>query len=140
MSKSSTAASSSGPSVGSSNSSSSVSSNTSAQFQNSISTLVANYSSSTPPRLKLIDSFLLFCLLSGGLQMAYRILVTSYPYNSFLGGFGSTVGQFVLLAGLRSQVAPGRDAEFKEVSKERAFADFCAASIILHLFAVNFLG
>lgn len=33
--------------------------------------------------------------------------------------FGSTVGQFVLLAGFRAQVAPGRDGEFKEVSQER---------------------
>lgn len=35
------------------------------------------------------------------------------------GSFGSTVGQFCLLAGLRAQVAPGRDAEFKQVSQER---------------------
>lgn len=33
--------------------------------------------------------------------------------------FGSTVGQFVLLAGLRAQVAPGRDGEFKDVSTKR---------------------
>lgn len=33
--------------------------------------------------------------------------------------FGSTVGQFCLLAGLRAQIAPGRDSEFKEVSQER---------------------
>jgi len=33
--------------------------------------------------------------------------------------FGSTVGQFCLLAGLRAQVSPGREGEFKEVSQER---------------------
>jgi len=110
------------------------------QLQTSLQTLVSNYTSTTPARVKLIDSFLLFILISGVLQFAYRILITSFPYNAFLGGFGATVGQFVLLAGLRAQVAPGRDAEFKNVSQERAFADFCAASVVLHLFAYNFLG
>lgn len=33
--------------------------------------------------------------------------------------FGSTVGQFCLLAALRAQVSPGRDEEFKEVNQER---------------------
>ncbi|WWC90167.1 uncharacterized protein L201_005100 [Kwoniella dendrophila CBS 6074] len=112
----------------------------SAALQSSFQTLLDNYQTTIPARVKLIDSFLLFIFLSGILQFAYRVLVTSYPFYAFAGGFGSTVGQFVLLAGLRAQVAPGRDGEFKEVSQERAFADFCAASVILHLFAFNFLG
>ncbi|WVR03120.1 hypothetical protein IAU60_000110 [Kwoniella sp. DSM 27419] len=109
-------------------------------LQSSLKTLVNNYSATTPARVKLIDSFLLFIFLSGVLQFAYRLLVTVYPFYAFAGGFGSTVGQFVLLAGLRTQVAPGRDGEYKQVSQERAFADFCASSVILHLFAFNFLG
>jgi oligosaccharyltransferase complex subunit epsilon len=56
------------------------------QLSSSLSTLITTYSSTTPPRLKLIDSFLLFCLLSGVLQFAYRLGVSSYPYNAFLGG------------------------------------------------------
>ncbi|KAK4686986.1 oligosaccharyltransferase complex subunit epsilon, partial [Tremellales sp. Uapishka_1] len=129
------------------------------QLKSSFNTLVSNYTSSTSPRIKLIDSFLLFLILSGVFQFAYRILVTAFPFNAFLGGcvmtgssregkaypknhnsFSATVGQFVLLAGLRSQIAPGRDGEFKQVTQERAFADFCAASVVLHLFAFNFLG
>jgi oligosaccharyltransferase complex subunit epsilon len=73
--------------------------------------------------------------------------------------FGGTVGQFVLLAGLRAQTAPDTIGEFKGTSQERyasndwrnsqytdktlrhrAFAEFCAASIVLHLFMYNFLG
>ncbi|EIW71447.1 hypothetical protein TREMEDRAFT_23799, partial [Tremella mesenterica DSM 1558] len=112
----------------------------SSQLSNSFTTLINNYKTTTGARIKLIDTFLLFLLLSGVLQMAYRIVVTSYPYNAFLGGFGAIAGQFVLLAGLRVQVSPGRDTEFKLVSQERAFADFCAASVVLHVFAYNFLG
>ncbi|WVQ82926.1 hypothetical protein IAT38_005062 [Cryptococcus sp. DSM 104549] len=114
--------------------------NSSAALQTSLNSLVENYSATIPARVKLIDVFLLFIFASGVLQFAYRLLITVYPFHAFAGGFGSTIGQFVLLAGLRAQVAPGRDEEFKKVSQERAFADFCAASIVLHLFAFNFLG
>ncbi|OCF60113.1 oligosaccharyltransferase complex subunit epsilon [Kwoniella mangroviensis CBS 10435] len=91
----------------------------SAALQSSFQTLLDNYQTTIPARVKLIDTFLLFIFISGVLQFAYRVLVTSYPFYAFAGGFGSTVGQFVLLAGLRAQVAPGRDGEFKEVSQER---------------------
>jgi oligosaccharyltransferase complex subunit epsilon len=58
---------------------------TQTQLSNSLSTLTRNYVESTPSRIKLIDSFLLFFIVSGILQFAYRILVTSFPYNAFLG-------------------------------------------------------
>lgn len=57
-----------------------------AQLQSSFSTLLHNYRA-VPARLKLIDSFLLFFILSGVLQFAYRLLVTRYPYNAFIGGY-----------------------------------------------------
>lgn len=56
------------------------------QLSNSLSTLVHNYRTSTPSRVKLIDTFLLFFVLSGVLQFAYRVLVTSHPYYAFAGG------------------------------------------------------
>jgi len=79
-------------------------------------------------------------MLSGVVQFAYCILVTNFPYNAFLAGFSSTVGQFVLAASLRSQVNPENKDEFKDVSPERAFADFALGSIVLHFFVYNFLG
>lgn len=56
------------------------------QLQTSLQTLVANYKSTTSARVKLIDCFLLFLIISGVTQFAYRILVTSHPYNAFAGG------------------------------------------------------
>lgn len=112
-------------------------------LQSSISTLVQNYQATTLTRTKLIDCFLLVLVVSGVLQFAYRILITSYPFNAFLGrwviiahrqymlpqsdwfppfnrdSFGGTVGQFVLLAGLRAQTAPDTVGDFKETSQER---------------------
>ena len=44
------------------------------------------YSDNTPKRLKLIDAFLVFLMLSGIAQFLYCILVTNFPFNAFLAG------------------------------------------------------
>ncbi|KAI0370304.1 defender against cell death 1 [Pilatotrama ljubarskyi] len=98
------------------------------------------YNETTSTRLKTIDAFLVFLMLSGIIQFLYCILVSNFPFNAFLAGFASCVGQFVLTASLRSQVNPANRSEFKEVSPERAFADFALGSLVLHFFVYNFLG
>jgi len=107
---------------------------------NAIQSLWKSYNDQTSDRLKFIDAFLAFILISGVLQFMYCVLVTDFPFNAFLAGFSSSVGQFVLTASLRSQVNPENKMEFKEVSPERAFADFVMGSIVLHFFVFNFLG
>ncbi|KAA1466025.1 defender against cell death 1 [Dentipellis sp. KUC8613] len=98
------------------------------------------YLDHTSSRLKFVDAFLVFLILSGVMQFVYCVLITSFPFNAFLAGFASTVGQFVLTASLRSQVNPENRGLFKEVSPERAFADFVIGSVVLHFFVFNFLG
>jgi len=98
------------------------------------------YIDDTPSKLKTIDAFLVFIMLSGIVQFVYCIAVTNFPFNAFLASFSSTVGQFVLMASLRSQVNPLNRDVFKAVSPERAFADFALGSIVLHFFVYNFLG
>ncbi|KAF8261466.1 DAD family-domain-containing protein [Lactarius quietus] len=98
------------------------------------------YLDNTTSRLKFIDAFLVFLILSGVIQFVYCVLVTSFPFNAFLAGFASTVGQFVLTASLRSQVNSANRTLFKDVSPERAFADFVVGSVVLHFFVFNFLG
>jgi oligosaccharyltransferase complex subunit epsilon len=120
--------------------SSSKSSPASSETSVAVSTLWKSYLNQTPDRLKFIDAFLAFIVLSGVLQFVYCVLVTNFPFNAFLAGFASSVGQFVLTASLRAQVNPENRSEFKEVSPERAFADFALGSIVLHFFVFNFLG
>jgi len=105
-----------------------------------LDSLFKSYNEETPSRLKLIDSLLVFILISGVVQFVYCVLVTSFPFNAFLAGFASSVGQFVLTASLRSQVNPQNKHQFKSISPERAFADFALGSIVLHFFVFNFLG
>jgi len=105
-----------------------------------VHTLWGAYLNTTSSRLKLIDAFLVFLVLSGVVQFVYCVLVTSFPFNAFLSGFASTVGQFVLTASLRSQVNVVNRTLFKDVSPERAFADFVVGSVVLHFFVFNFLG
>lgn len=54
------------------------------------------YKNNTPKKLKLIDSYLVYILLTGILQFVYCVLVGTFPFNSFLSGFISTVSCFVL--------------------------------------------
>ena len=49
-------------------------------------TLWMAYLDATPARLKLVDAFLAFLVLSGVAQFAYCVLVTSFPFNAFLAG------------------------------------------------------
>jgi oligosaccharyltransferase complex subunit epsilon len=99
--------------------------------------MLKTYSDNKSKRLKLIDSFLVFPMLSGIVQFLCRILVTNFPFNVFLAGlvphitplsstpnglpgFSSRVGQFALAASLRSQVNPENKETFKDVSPERS--------------------
>ncbi|KAL9936360.1 hypothetical protein V8E36_004428 [Tilletia maclaganii] len=105
-----------------------------------LSTLVSSYQDSTPAHLKLIDGFMAFLVLTGVIQFGYCVAVTNFPFNSFIAGFASTVGQFVLAASLRIQANTANSSDFPKVSPERAFADFLFGSVILHFFVINFLG
>jgi len=90
--------------------------------------------------MKLIDAFMAFLIVVGGLQFVYCVIGGNYPFNAFLSGFAATVGQFVLTASLRIQTSPENAAEFKTVSMERAFADYVFGSLLLHFFCINFIN
>ncbi|KAJ5142790.1 uncharacterized protein N7515_001577 [Penicillium bovifimosum] len=116
------------------------------------------YASTTPQRTLLLDAFMVFLVLVGGLQFLYCVLAGNYPFNAFLSGFGAAVGQFVLTASLRMQTSDGgsgskpsskgKNARFvdqegevqESTSHERAFADYIFGSLILHFFCINFIN
>lgn len=98
------------------------------------------YMTSTSKRLKIVDAYLVYILLTGVIQFVYCALVGTFPFNSFLSGFISTVGSFVLAVCLRLQVNPQNKTDFVGISPERAFADFIFAHVILHLVVINFIG
>ncbi|KAI0539660.1 defender against death DAD protein [Xylaria digitata] len=102
--------------------------------------ILQHYQKTTPQRTKLIDTFMAFLVIVGGLQFAYCILAGNYPFNAFLSGFSATVGQFVLTASLRIQTTEANKSEFPSVSPERAFADYVVGSLILHFFCINFIN
>nr|XP_009674329.1 PREDICTED: dolichyl-diphosphooligosaccharide--protein glycosyltransferase subunit DAD1 [Struthio camelus australis] len=101
---------------------------------------LVEYGSGTPSRLKVLDAYLLYVLLTGALQFGYCLGVGTFPFNSFLSGFISAVGSFILGVCLRIQINPQNKGEFQGISPERAFADFLFANTILHLVVINFVG
>ncbi|XP_044264180.1 dolichyl-diphosphooligosaccharide--protein glycosyltransferase subunit DAD1 [Tribolium madens] len=98
------------------------------------------YNSKTPKKLKCIDAYLLYILLTGIVQFVYCCLVGTFPFNSFLSGFISCVSSFVLAVCLRLQVNPENKNQFAGISPERGFADFIFAHVVLHLVVMNFIG
>merc|ERR1712221_27728 len=99
-----------------------------------------DYAGATPTKLKLIDAYMGYILITGVIQFVYCCLVGTFPFNSFLSGFISCVGSFILGACLRIQSNPQNKSDFHNIGPERAFADFLFASIVLHLVVVNFIG
>ncbi|VDM61151.1 unnamed protein product [Angiostrongylus costaricensis] len=108
--------------------------------------LFDNYRQTTSGKLKIIDAYMLYILLTGIAQFSnvevirigsesikivfqflYCVLVGTFPFNSFLSGFISTITSFVLASCLRTQVNDENKAEFSHISPERAFADFIFA-------------
>ena len=61
-----------------------------------VSRFLEEYTTTTPTKLKVVDSYLLYILLTGALQFLYCLLVGTFPFNSFLSGFISCVGSFIL--------------------------------------------
>lgn len=50
----------------------------------------------TPSKLKIVDLYLFYIMLTGAIQFLYCLLVGTFPFNSFLSGFISCVASFVL--------------------------------------------
>lgn len=112
----------------------------SANDWNNIFSKVINNYQETPQRIKLIDVFLGFLIVVGIIQFLYCVLITDYPFNSFISGFSVTVAQFVLTASLRIQTTEANKTEFASVSPERAFTDYLVCSFLAHFFAINFIN
>ncbi|KAJ2558540.1 oligosaccharyltransferase complex subunit epsilon [Coemansia sp. RSA 1933] len=102
--------------------------------------LARSYTEETPQRLKVIDTYMVFCVLVGIVQFVYCALVSTFPYNAFLAGFGSAVACFVFAANLRIKTNPKNASQFSGSSPEGAFAEFVLCHIILHFIVANFLG
>ncbi|CAM9458663.1 unnamed protein product [Ectocarpus sp. 12 AP-2014] len=104
--------------------------------------LQSNYLETTPKRLRMLDMFLLFVFATGVLQFVYCVLVGSFPFNSFLAGFSSTVGAFVLTVSLRMQVMEASDngGVVRGRSLERCFAEYVVCNMVLFLVVMNFMG
>ncbi|GMH42260.1 hypothetical protein BSKO_10179 [Bryopsis sp. KO-2023] len=95
--------------------------------------------SKTPAKLKVLDCFCVYALATAAIQFAYMLTVGSFPFNAFLSGFFCCLGAFVFTVCLRMQSDPANQ-EFKHLSTERAFADYCVCCLFLFLVVWNFIG
>lgn len=61
-----------------------------------VNKFIDEYSQNTPKKLKICDAYLFYIVLTGVTQFLYCCLVGTFPFNSFLSGFISTVSCFIL--------------------------------------------
>ncbi|KAJ1960921.1 oligosaccharyltransferase complex subunit epsilon, partial [Dimargaris xerosporica] len=87
----------------------------------------------------LIDAYIAFTVVVGVLQFVYCLLISSFPYNAFLAGFGSAVASFAFATALRIRVNPN-NTEYAHLSPEQAYAEFVVCHIVLHFLVANYLG
>lgn len=82
----------------------------------------------TSKRLQLIDAYMGFILITGVVQFVHCVLVGTFPFNSFLAGFTSCVGSFVIAGGfthvphplttIRSQSAnPDKSSKLQRIQR-----------------------
>lgn len=64
------------------------------------------YVQNTPNKLKIVDAYLVYIVLTGIIQFVYCCLVGSFPFNSFLSGFISTISCFILGGMYKKQQTP----------------------------------
>lgn len=88
-----------------------------------VSTTYKDYLEELTPRQKLIDIFLCFLVALGVLQFIFAVLIGNYPFNGFLGGFISCVGQFVLTVSLRLQYSTKNNGTEEQVVGEQSELD-----------------
>lgn len=92
-------------------------------------------------QLKLIDIFCGFLVLIGIVQFLFIGLIRdTFPFNGFLAGFSSCVGQFVLLISLRLQLLESYSPSSIGISKQRSFGEFIFSSLILHFICLHFIN
>eukprot|EP00128_Syssomonas_multiformis_P018030 Colp12_sorted_trinity150504_noHs@5587 len=101
--------------------------------------LWGDYTVKTPTKIKVIDVYLVYVFATAVVQFTYCCLVGNFPFNSFLAGFISCVGSFVLAVSLRIQTNPENKTS-ESISTERAFAEFIFCNLLLHLVVMHFLG
>ena len=99
--------------------------------------VLEQYNKKTPRRLKVIDTYLVFCTLIVLLQVAYRFIKGPHPLHCLLAAGFYGLGQFALAAAMRIQLTSD---EFKRVSNKTAFTEFFIGSVVLGLFMINYVG
>ncbi|KAL6924694.1 hypothetical protein ACHAPO_005530 [Fusarium lateritium] len=103
-------------------------------------TIYNHYINETPQRIMLLDIFLVYLVVVGAIQFVNCAIAGTFPFNAFLSGFGVTVAQFVLTVGLRLQTNEAVPTDCVDISPERSFAEFVTVSIMVHIFAINFIN
>ena len=102
-------------------------------FLSVLGKLYKEYTTKTPKKLKLVDVYLSYIMATGIIQFIYCLLVGTFPFNSFLSGFISCVGSFVL-AGKILNIAH-KSIKHEQVNQIAVMMTITTFIIFCHAFA-----
>ena len=110
--------------------------------------LKTNYLLKTTQKIKILDSFIFFLLLNAITIFCYAGFVGTFPFNSFLAAFFTSIGLIVLtgihhllkVVSLRKQVNEVTAVDFVDTSLEKAYGGYVLCSLVLFFVATIFMG
>lgn len=100
--------------------------------------VLGEYRRTKNKKLMMVDSLIVYSLATAAVQVAYMVLVGSFPFNSFLSGFFCHLGIFALAVSLRMQLSMSK--EFGQITPEKALGDFLFCCIVFLFIVFSFLG
>ena len=98
-----------------------------------LSSFYSSYKEKNEWKYRVLDSFILYNFIILLIQLIYVVLVGTFPMNAFLSGVICCLGTIILAISLRMTIK-----NFPEF-KQRVFAEYLVASVILYLVIINFL-
>ena len=93
-------------------------------------------------KIRIIDSYILFCFTIFIITMLYVVLNGLFPMNAMLASLVCSIGSitlagnfyFLILVALRMQI------KTSDYSNEKAVGEYLFASLILYFVCINYLG
>ncbi len=102
--------------------------------------IVKDYKKSVNMKIKMIDAWCVYCIVTCFVQILYRMMVGTYPFNSFLAGVFCHIAMAALGVSLRYTITNNNEKDFQAVSLERAVADFVFCHMVLFFIVFSFMG
>ncbi|EAS00602.1 dolichyl-diphosphooligosaccharide-protein glycosyltransferase subunit DAD1, putative (macronuclear) [Tetrahymena thermophila SB210] len=97
-----------------------------------------SYKKNTPSKIKLMDAFVVYCIMIICIQFFYYFVVGNFPQNSLIIGIFAPLGSATFTVCLRQQIS--QKTRYMNQSSDRSFWEYFLSMYIMFLACINYLG